>query len=75
MNHERVETNQRKVMSPSAKVSTKCQRIPANSRFIRFIMGCLDITDMYPCVCTSHEVIDFFSGKTSKEVYYNVWIT
>jgi len=73
MNHERVETNQRKVMSPSAKVSTKCQRIPANWRFIRFIMGCLDITDsLCILVCARATRSLLFSGKTSKEVYYNV---
>lgn len=64
---ERVETNQRKVLSPSTEVSAKCQWIQANWRFIRFIMGCLDITEMYPCGCTSHEVIAF-SVETYKVV-------
>lgn len=69
-----METNQRKVLSPSTEVSAKCQWIHANWRFIRFIMGCLDITEMYPCGCTSHEVIAF-SVETYKEVYCDVWIT
>lgn len=47
------------VVSPSTEVSAKCQWIQANWSFIRLIMGCLDITEMYPCGCTSHEVIAF----------------